>query len=240
MSNENKENIQEIKDKINNETEIETEIEKEIEKENEIQTETQESDTNLDALIEQKKHELQEILEANQFMKQQIDLFAAFLWRHQQMNKLNKNTNNQTSENIQKIDNNNINTNNTNETAINDKSNDKSIDNTITLKQNEILKHKTNDTINNDTINNDSTDIELTVDEYEQLEKQLPLELRLKMALTEKYLIKQEIAKLINKSDKDVSTLKAVLEECRARMAETKKDAYDFKRDIVIASQLNK
>merc|ERR1711971_797527 len=52
----------------------------------------------------------------------------------------------------------------------------------------------------------------------------------------EKHLIRGEVTALTAKSEKDIDTLRAVLEECRPRMAETKKDAYDFRRDIVVGS----
>ena len=60
------------------------------------------------------------------------------------------------------------------------------------------------------------------------------------MGTNEKNLIKNEIEELSAKSEKDIDTLRAVLEECKLRMAETKKDAYEFRRDIVISSQTNK
>lgn len=167
----------------------------------------------LEEAIDERKHTLQEILEANQFMKQQIDLFAAFLWRHQQIREKNGTSQPQSTSNL--------------------------------ATQNQNDQENDNDNENDQTANNSGANkvgiinnaLELTIDEYSNLEKQLPVDVRLKMGITEKFLIKQEIAKLINKSEKDVSTLRAVLEECRARMAETKKDAYDFKRDIVVSAQ---
>ena len=37
---------------------------------------------------------LQQNLETNEFINRQIDLFAAFIWRHQQKQEVNGNTNN--------------------------------------------------------------------------------------------------------------------------------------------------
>ena len=68
------------------------------------------------------------------------------------------------------------------------------------------------------------------------LDMKLTTDKRLIIGLAEKHFVKQEIDTLVNKSEKDIDTLKAVLEECRMRMVETKKDAYDFKRDIVVAA----
>ena len=88
--------------------------------------------------------------------------------------------------------------------------------------------------------NKEETIEQVSRSEYDTLQRQLPIDLRLKIAVTEKSLIKNEIEDLVIKSEKDMDTLRAVLQECKLRMAETKKDAYDFRRDIVISSQQNK
>lgn len=139
---------------------------------------------------EEMKEEVDQIMDANEFMRRQIDLFAAFIWRHQQKD-----------DSIQ-------------------------------------LSRAANKENNTDSANPaQQPPQQISIDEYDQLERELAVDLRLKMGLTEKYLIKNEIEDLVAKSEKDLDTLRAVLEECRLRMAETKKDAYDFRRDIVISSQ---
>lgn len=131
--------------------------------------------------MDEMKEEIDKIMDANEFMRRQIDLFAAFIWRHEQK------------------------------------------DDKINIKNEE-----------------DNGDCQVSIGEYDKLQHELGVDLRLQMGNTEKYLIKNEIEDLIVKSEKDIDTLRAVLEECRLRMIETKKDAYDFKRDIVISSQQNK
>lgn len=78
--------------------------------------------------------------------------------------------------------------------------------------------------------------LELSVDEIAELEGKLEIADRLRVALVEKELVKRELAELEGRAEKDINTLKAVLEECRMRTAETKKDAYDFRRDIVMGA----
>jgi len=124
------------------------------------------------------EREIDDVMNDNEFMRRQIDLFAAFLWRHDQKEKGRENEGAPCPE-------------------------------------------------------------EVDMAAYDALERELAVEVRLKMGETEKYAMKQEIEDMVAKSEKDVDTLRAVLEECRLRMNETKKDAYDFRRDIVISSQQN-
>eukprot|EP01083_Nonionella_stella_P201928 738211_1 len=135
------------------------------------------------------QQELNDIMDANEFMRRQIDLFAAFIWRHEQKDE----TNNTDKENQSPTQ-----------------------------------------------VNEDDKTNQISIDEYNQLQKELLIDMRLQLSCTEKYLIKNEIEEIVTKSEKDIDTLRAVLEECKLRMGETKKDAYDFRRDIVIASQQNK
>jgi len=119
--------------------------------------------------------ELDDVMSGNEFMRRQIDLFAAFIWRHEQKG------------------------------------------NTVgTAEEKEEV---------------------VSAQSYDAAERALSVSVRLRLCAAEKQLIAGEVAALTVKSERDIDTLRAVLEECRLRMAETKKDAYDFRRDIVMASQ---
>ncbi|ETO34148.1 hypothetical protein RFI_02945 [Reticulomyxa filosa] len=126
------------------------------------------------------ERELKHITDANEHLNQQIDLFSAFIWRHQQ------------KDTIPKFE-------AANFLATN-------------------------------------FDQQISKMQMENLEKDFPLQTRIHMCMTEKYLTAQEIESLVSKSEKDVETLKAVLLECKERVNEIKKDAYDLKRFQMLAS----
>lgn len=146
------------------------------------------------------KHEIDDVMDGNEFMRRQIDLFAAFIWRHDQ------------------------------------KEEAKPTQFQLSRDSSTVLPSPPSPNTHSD----DDKENTVSIAQYDALEKQLEVELRLKMGETEKHLIKNEIEDIVGKSEKDIDTLRAVLEECRLRMNETKKDAYDFRRDIVISSQQNK
>merc|ERR1712086_1130555 len=49
--------------------------------------------------------------------------------------------------------------------------------------------------------------------------------------------VSKEVEETKRSSEKLIDTLKAVLEETDVRIAELKKDAYEFKRDIVVGAE---
>jgi len=117
------------------------------------------------------------LAEANEFCKKEIDLFAAFIWRHQREHKI------------------------------------------------EPREEKKS-----------WIDMPLDPDEIKKVEERLPVKVRLKMCAVEKEKVGTEMTDLEKKAEKDIETLKAVFEECRMRIAETKKSVYDLKLATVVKS----
>jgi len=73
----------------------------------------------------------------------------------------------------------------------------------------------------------------LTESEIDELDLKLSMKVRLKLCSSEREKVIKEITDIEKKAEKDIETLKAVLEECRLRIVETKKSVYDLRRDIM-------
>jgi predicted DNA-binding helix-hairpin-helix protein len=50
-------------------------------------------------------------------------------------------------------------------------------------------------------------------------------------------LVQAEVEQLKKAGDKDIDDIKTLMEEVDMRIAETKKDTYEFKRDIIIGAE---
>jgi len=65
----------------------------------------------------------------------------------------------------------------------------------------------------------------------------LTMEQKNEIASSELEEVSKEVEETKRSSEKLIDTLKAVLEETDVRIAELKKDAYEFKRDIVVGAE---